>query len=299
MKQLRRAITRLWLIAVALLPAACSQPVQLPRGKLVYEEGERDSRIVAMDLPSKKARYLTPSSLTALAPKWSPDGNWVAFYVVENTHSTVWIVEATTGNMRKIGNGSNPTWTPDGKGIICTRSDGLWRLDSTNGSEEQLVHYDTLVGEAVSSPDGQLIAYRVDTRKWGSRVSFLNLKAQTSVTSTAAIDCITPLRWATDSKQVYCLGWAEGDGTRVINRVDIDGNYVQEPFPHTNLPGANSADWSPDGKYMIYSTCRSVIKFSTCDLWLMELASGRAYQLTKDDVFQGAPNWSPADVQIP
>jgi Tol biopolymer transport system component len=299
MKRLRKVAIAMWLIGVLVPLAACSPTVRLPPGRLVYEEGERSSRIVVMELPTKRTHYLTPGSSTALAPKWSPDGNRVAFYTVEDTHPSIWVVQAVTGDLRKIGTGSTPTWTSDGKGILCIRSDGLWRLDSTNGAEEQLTHDDAVIGEAVSSPDGQLIAYRVDTRQWGSRVKFLNMSTQASVTATTTIDCITPLQWAANSKQVSCLGWVEGNDTRVINRIDTTGNYIQQPFSYPNLPETNSADWSSDGKYLVYSTCRSLVKFSTCDLWLLELASGKTYQLTKDDVFQGAPNWSPTDIRIP
>lgn len=47
------------------------------------------------------------------SPQWSSDGEWLAFLRDEN-RPEVWTYEAATGGMRKMGEGSNVKWAPNG-----------------------------------------------------------------------------------------------------------------------------------------------------------------------------------------
>jgi Tol biopolymer transport system component len=53
--------------------------------------------------------------------------------------------------------------------------------------------------------------------------------------------------------------------------------------------------FSPDGRYVVYSLASPNGCFATCDLWLMEIATGRACLIMKDapaHQYAQIPSWS-------
>lgn len=88
--------------------------------------GERDParrRSLARTL----ARDLTPGrKMTCLAPSFSPDGKWVAFFSREKTgeEADLYVVSAAGGEPRRVVHGAlpenrrGPRWTPQGDGFV-------------------------------------------------------------------------------------------------------------------------------------------------------------------------------------
>src|SRR5258706_2837238 len=72
----------------------------------------------------------------------------------------------------------------------------------------------------------------------------------------------------------------------VLNQIDLPHSYY---FHELYLPqltsGPSSVTWSPDGKQLVYSMKGS--------LWIQNLNSERALQLTDGDGYDYQPDWSP------
>ncbi|HEY1017289.1 MAG TPA: hypothetical protein VGE07_31535 [Herpetosiphonaceae bacterium] len=109
-----------------------SHPTWAPDSSLiVYAAANRQSRALELgyyNLETEQYGALEgPDAATfagALAPAWSPDGDWLAYVRRENGQSDIWVVAApgpdgeTRGQPRKLtttGNAANPVWSPDGK----------------------------------------------------------------------------------------------------------------------------------------------------------------------------------------
>jgi len=103
-------------------------------------------------------------------PAESPDGDK---YCVEGFSGNLYVVDPRGGTPTNLGEGHNPSWSPDGRYVIfeVTQDDGhvvissdLW-LASVDGSQRfQLTSTPGIEGYPCWSPDGRFIAYIIDGR---------------------------------------------------------------------------------------------------------------------------------------
>lgn len=73
-------------------------------------------------------------------PRYSPDGSQVVFISDRSGSENVWIAKADGSNARALSKGDaqnfvSPTWTPDGKYVMVTKTGQLWlyHIDGGNG----------------------------------------------------------------------------------------------------------------------------------------------------------------------
>ena len=103
-------------------------------------------------------------------PRWSPDGNLIAFTSIENYADAAdndpnkWLVHVTDleGNIETIGVGTYPLWSPDGENILFVRSEGLYLYNVQHKTEHLALPLDeeltTFMKFGLSS-DGSLLAW--------------------------------------------------------------------------------------------------------------------------------------------
>jgi hypothetical protein len=76
---------------------------------------------------SLQVRCLTQTAGNKFNPKWSPDGERVAFGWMEGDTLGVYVLEVNTGRTVKVASrGDFPTWRPDGGAIAFTRNGRLF-----------------------------------------------------------------------------------------------------------------------------------------------------------------------------
>ncbi len=130
----------------------------------------------------------------AAHPAWSPDGRQLAYVLMPDTNipfvvGELWLADATTGapltQLAQVdaGHGYAPVWAPDGRGIVYVRRENpqdiranldplalhsnLYRVEVDSGEITPITQFpDSLVYDAVWSPDGHSLAFTADDAVW-------------------------------------------------------------------------------------------------------------------------------------
>ena len=83
--------------------------------------------------------FLTPSEMSAYAPRWSPDGRFIAFtgFREGDPGWSIYLLEPRSGAMDRLetgaGNSRSPSWSPDGKKLLFENNrSGFYKLCRTS-----------------------------------------------------------------------------------------------------------------------------------------------------------------------
>ena len=109
-----------------------------------------------------------PTSIDA--PRFSPDGRWIAFASVEPVGADLYLVEVASGEVRRLTDSPDsdlrPSWDPSGQRLVF-QSDRegmrrLWVLSLTDGSLAPLTPPGMVASAPDWSPAGDLITFASD-----------------------------------------------------------------------------------------------------------------------------------------
>jgi dipeptidyl aminopeptidase/acylaminoacyl peptidase len=206
----------------------------------------------------KAAEDLVNIPLVAL-PIWSPSSDALAFLLDESGRgSRLWRCDLAGGELRQLSNApvmtSRPAWSPDGRWIAVTRA------NQGGGSGIWLVD------AGGSGEERQIAGGAWETRSPsfspdGTLIAFLSGEA-------GALD-------------VWVVPVDGGGAPRQLTR---DTNPLDEP--------RWTPRWSPDGNWIAYVSSRSGER-NNDDLWLVNRAGDRDWQLTTGLLVSTDPAWSP------
>jgi eukaryotic-like serine/threonine-protein kinase len=161
---------------------------------------------------------LTKDSLAEdTQPAFSPDGEYIAFRS-ERDGGGIFVTGATGENTRRLSDfGYNPSWSPDGKEIVCA-SEGVAspRVRFTAASELWAINVATGVKRLIPSND----AVQPSWSPHGRRIAY----------------------------------WGIAKGKRGIATVSIHGGDIVQVTPGTSVDW--NPVWSPDGAYLYYASDR-------------------------------------------
>lgn len=75
------------------------------------------------DVSSNTWYQVSPQGMTAISPRWHPSGKYICFtgFREGDPGWGVWVQEISSGNARRIADGENPVFSPDGKTIAYDR----------------------------------------------------------------------------------------------------------------------------------------------------------------------------------
>jgi TolB protein len=136
----------------------------LPNNSLLAMNADGSNRLVLFKDPEKNP----------IAPTWSPKRDRIAcglgkFFQVENGPAVadIAVMDADGKNLKVLtdgkGNYGFPSWSPDGREIVCRVSDGktsgLMILDAETGKSRELKTGSTQVNFPAWSPAGDVIAF--------------------------------------------------------------------------------------------------------------------------------------------
>ncbi len=241
-----------------------------------------------------KPRRLTQSGKDR-NPRWSKDGNTVAFVSDRSGIPQIWVIRVDGGEARRIPTEravGSIAWSPDGRSIAFTAKD--FTKDDTwtpypgapEGDRRRAVELAKKALDGPKSPQGNV-------SKPGDVDSGGEAKG-------SDVKVITRFDYKADGSG---LRGDLRDHVFVVETGD-DGEESSQRPPARMLTGGDfdhtSPSWSPDGKYVLMTALRreDADYLMKQDLWLVEVKSGRLVHL-----FRGAgpihnPQFSPGGTRI-
>ncbi|HEX8408843.1 MAG TPA: protein kinase [Thermoanaerobaculia bacterium] len=250
------------------------QPSLAPDGEtFVFARGNGpQADIFLQRVNGRNAIKLTGRCAQAdIQPAFSPDGSQIA-YRSDCEGGGIFVMGATGESSRRItGSCFNPSWSPDGKRIVCAtettnytptargQMSELWIVDASNGERKLLLSADGV--QPAWSPNGHRIAYWGISGQAAQRDIWTidpsaedPVKSIVRVTEDAAVDW-NPV-WSPDGQHLY-FG-SDRNGAMNLWRIRIDeksGKPKGEPESVTT-PARASAHYSPakNGGRMLYAS---------------------------------------------
>ena len=219
----------------------------------------------------------------------------IAFTSLKGGNKDVYVMDYDGTNQRAItaNGGLNlfPHWSTDNARIAFVSmlpNSGRWRLWLQNlEGGYKIVQTPT---SYVSSPAlfRSYIAFSArETGKMDPDIYVMDLgtNLRRNITNHSAID--TSPTWSPTGQQIVFI--SDRSGTPQLWIVDSDGSNLQRLI----LEGGHcdSPDWSPDGRFVAYSW--QPPKQWKHDIYVLEVATGKIFQLTSGVGSHENPQWSP------
>ena len=236
---------------------------------------------------------LTQDGVMKYGPRFSPDGEWIAYAAASGEKSGkvgVYVIPRKGGEPRKISPDTMlamPIGWSDDNAVFCLSLDGhiTYKL-GLDGTARALDVTDAVTRTAAISPDGRtalMLKFNQDNRDIGIRQAEGEWKWLAATPSWEEDGVFGP--GADDITVVAVPSFqAQTSTISVWSLKNHSSNALPLPEGQKFQPA-----WSADGNMLAYAFRRQ----GQCDLWLYDARTARSAPLTDDTEDCVAPSWSP------
>jgi tricorn protease len=291
------AVLALCAASPRLAPAQAAEPIRFARNAGIANDGRvaftYQDDIWVVDADGTNPRRLTVNVGRDFSPRFSPDGNWIAFTSNRTGNNDVFVMPATGGTPKQLtwhsGDDQALYWTPDGKGIVMSSQRGAnaWGAPLYVQPVEGGVAKPLAMGIAragMISQDGSMIAFNRNLPStW--RKEYRGNAAANIIVMNVKGDNIEELtntdlhQFKTFANNVFPMWGADGmvyfaserDGTFNLWRMTPKGASPQQ-VTSFKIGGVFFPSISPDGKHIVFQ--------NDFDLYTVDVPSGKPKKLT-------------------
>jgi TolB protein len=254
--------------------------------------GGKDKAIYIVGLDGQEARKITNNRSFNLFPRWSPDGNTLAYTSFRTGVPVIYLRNLKDDSERalvKSGNTKSPgSFAPGGEALYASISTGgnseIYRVRLNGSNLEKIVEGWGIQVSPSVSPDGKKIAF-VSSRGGSPQVYVRDLAGRKDLRISHAGGYSTSPSWSSAGDRIAFTSQAGGKFS--IHTVKPDGSDQQ--LLASGDGDCTDPSYSPDGRYVVYTFQKkgySELKIISADgRWGKSLYSGLSGV--------GSPAWSP------
>ena len=244
-----------------------SDPQVSPKGDLVAftitdmdtTANRGNTQIYLVPLAGGEMRQLTNDENSSASPRWSPDGEKLAFISARDGQDQIWTIDISSGALTKIahlsaGAGGDPVWSPDGNWIAFTADVYPECKDDACNNRMAAQRAQTKVHPHVSD--------RLLFRHWKS--------------------------WKDGMRSHIFVAPVQGGEARDLT----PGDYDAPPF---SLGGMTDYAFSPDSKELAFTSNHDKVEATSTnsDVWIVSVRGGAAKNITTTNHgYDGSPRFS-------
>jgi TolB protein len=216
---------------------------------VVYSKYNRDAiELWLLNLENQQTRQLTRNGAVNVEPRFSPDGNRMAFVSTQyKGHFHIFVGDFENGELKNIqqltresrtslpryyysmfDHEISPAWSPDGSDIIFISdrghlygTGGIWRMKVQPGAEAHEIHYEETEWKARPdfAPDGKRIVYASYAgRQWLQLWALPSAGGDPIPLSFGEYDNVAP-RWSPDDKYIAFISNQGGNTSLRVQEV--------------------------------------------------------------------------------
>jgi TolB protein len=232
-----------------------------------------------------------------LRPAWSPDGRKIAFDQNVDGYSSIWVVDAGGGHVRRLTPGihfGGPVWSRDGQRMLLThRYRGLYAIKVDADGQQRPVPVQgggQVVGEwkfgqsstsVAWSPDGKQIAFVTHTDVW-----VMNADGSKKRRLVHGRDrTIRDIAWSPDGRR---LAMTRHDGDWEIFVANVDSGGLRNLTDNERVWDRDPS-WSPDGRAIAFTSDRD----GNGEIYVMNADGSAERNLSRSLAEDLSPVWAP------
>ncbi|MCC3859663.1 hypothetical protein [Pseudemcibacter aquimaris] len=232
-------------------------------------------------------------------PQVSPDGKSAAYYYInaDFTVREIRKIDFETNDLNQFHDfeGSNPAYSPDGKGLAFAARvpDGSKIVigDVITGKQETIFKSSDRVMHTYWSPDGQKISFILNTDE-GTDIWMIRRDGTDLTRITETVENEFHPKWSHDGNYlVYDTG---PNDMRTINRIDVNSGESVVMVPATTGWGVGVPSFSNDDSKLVYERYPLDGSQEDRSLWIMDVNTQKSYQLAEGNGIGGSA-WLPDD----
>jgi TolB protein len=213
------------------------------------------SDIYSINYDSSELMSITNHKSILLSPRWSPDGNLLAFTSFRRGRPEIYIRNLKPGTERKVASfeGLNlcGAFSPDGKKILLTLSkDGnneIYAMDIDSLTLKRLTHNYSIDVSPSWSPNGRKIVF-VSSRSGSPQIYTMDVDGNNEKRITYEGKYNSSPSWSPGGDRIVYEG-LKNNKYQIFTIDESGNNPVQLTFDAANN---EAPSWSPSGRQIVY-----------------------------------------------
>jgi len=254
-----------------------------------------NKEVYVCDFDGYNIERLTSDKSIALMPRWSPEGNSFVYNSIKEGNWMLYFRDISSGKARKVsgrdGLNMGARWSDDGKSLDLTlshnkKNQDIYSIDLNGKILKRLTSHRSTDISPSRSPDSSKIVF-VSNRSGLPQVYIKDFKAGYEERITFDFKEATVPVWSSLNRIVFSAISEESKGKFNIYTINPDGTGLRQLTENNG----NNEDpcWSPDGRYIIFSSNRS----GGYHLYIMNAYGYNQRRITYFKGEETAPSWSP------